>query len=151
MSMTCQTMPHSDEHAVTLCPTLEPLLKAKEHIYENTTQEDSRREPPLYPTPYCARYNKPQEHSDDTDSKQEYVYAVVDKTRAKKTNDEVIAEIVVFRSHVQSGISMEFDLGKIYQGVSNLSIHRYPGKIIHVARNTFLHSGTFSNNKLLNM
>lgn len=38
-------------------------------------------------------------HSDDTEK--EYVYAVVDKTRAKKTNDEVIAEIVMFRSHVQ--------------------------------------------------
>ena len=76
-------------------------MKAKEHIYENTTQEDSKRKPPLYPTPYCARYKRPQENSDDTDRKKEYVYAVVDKTRAKKTNDEVIAEIVMFRSHVQ--------------------------------------------------
>ena len=97
--MPCQTTPRSDEHVVTLCPTLEPLLKAKEHIYENTTQEDSNRKPPLYPTPYCARYKRPQEHSDGTEK--EYVYAVVDKTRAKKTNDEVIAEIVMFRSHVQ--------------------------------------------------
>ncbi|XP_073253640.1 uncharacterized protein [Porites lutea] len=86
MTMPCQTMPHSDEHVVTLCPTLEPLLKAKEHIYENTTQEDSKRKPPLYPTPYCARYKRLQEHSDDTEK--EYVYAGVDKTRAKKTNDE---------------------------------------------------------------
>ena len=101
MSMPCQTMPHSDEHVVTLCPTLEPLLKAKEHIYVNTTQEDSKRKPPLYPTPYCARYNRPQEHSDDTDGKKEYVYAVVDKTRAKKTKDEVTVEIVMFRSYVQ--------------------------------------------------
>ena len=31
---------------------------------------------------------------------------------------------------------MEFDLGKIYQEVSNLSIHRYLGIIIHVARKT---------------
>lgn len=99
MSMPCQTMPHSDEHIVTLCPTLEPLLKAKEHIYENTTQEDSKRKPPLYPTPYCARYKRPQEDSDDTEK--EYVYAVVDKTRTKKTNDEVITDIVMFRSHVQ--------------------------------------------------
>lgn len=97
LSMLCQTMPHSDEHVLTLCPTLEPLLKAKEHIYENTTQKESKRKPPSYPTPYCARYKKPQEHLEDT----EYVYAVVDKTRAKKTNDEVIAEIVMFRSHVQ--------------------------------------------------
>lgn len=87
-NMPCQTMPHSDEHVVTLCPTLEPLLKAKEHIYVNTTQEDSKRKPPLYPTPYCARYNRPQEHPDDRDGKKEYVYAVVDKTRAKKTKDE---------------------------------------------------------------
>ena len=99
MSMPCQTMPHSGEHIVTLCPTLEPLLKAKEHIYENTTQEDSKRKPPLYPTPYCARYKRPQEDSDDTEK--EYVYAVVDKTRTKKTNDEVITDIVMFRSHVQ--------------------------------------------------
>ena len=45
---------------------------------------------------------------------------------------------------------MEFDLRKIYQEVFNLSIHRYLGMIIHVARKT-VHSGTFSNNKLLHM
>ena len=32
---------------------------------------------------------------------------------------------------------MEFDLRKIYQEVSNLSIHRYLGIIIHVARIAF--------------
>ena len=116
MSMPCQTMPHSDEHVVTLCPTLEPLLKAKEHIYVNTTQEDSKRKPPLYPTPYCVRYKKPKEHSDDTDRKKENVYAVVGKNRAKKTNDEVIAELCFVV--MCNCISMEFDLGKF--------IKRYP-------------------------
>ena len=137
--MPCQTMPHSDEHVVTLCPTLEPLLKAKEHIYENTTQEDSKREPPLYPTPYCARYKRPQEHSDDTEK--EYVYAVVDKTRAKKTNDEVIAEIVMFRSHVQLYFHGIWPWENLSRGVSNLSIHRYLGIIIHVARKTLYTRG----------
>lgn len=82
----------TNEGEVTLA-TSDPLhqsLKDENRVYANVKQGSSRKGRSEAATANVETAKKPVKHTARTDGKQDYLYAVVDKTRKRRQNDEVI-------------------------------------------------------------
>ena len=73
------------------------------HVYANVRQGSSKKRKPENSTPTVETAKRPEENADQTADKQNYLYAVVDKTRERKqTNgqtDEVICYVITLYRH----------------------------------------------------
>ena len=79
------------------------------HVYANVKQGSSKKRKHEISTPSVETAKRPEENADQTDEKQNYLYAVVDKTRERKQTtgqtDEVICYVItLYRHYLRSDV-----------------------------------------------